>query len=110
MQKIKKFRLIFVPGEDELDVAIIKENGQLIGFSVNYRTKINHRWYDVIRYDSAHNVIHVQKFWISPKIIPLREIKPEEIKIAIIEAIDDIKQNWERYKNYLAKKVKENEG
>lgn len=99
------FKLTFT-WEDEVDVAIRKEDGKIIAFSVNYRTKIDDRWHDVMRYDTAHGMIHVHRFWTSPKVIPLKVCK--DMKIAIIEATKDIKLNWEMYKNCLIEKVERN--
>jgi hypothetical protein len=102
------FKLTFT-WEDEVSVTVQKEDGIIRAFSVNYRTKVDEKWCDVIRYDTSHGMIHAHKFWISSKIIPLRELTEMDMKMAIIEAIGDIKMNWERYKSYLIKKVKGNE-
>jgi hypothetical protein len=100
------FKLTFT-WEDEVDVAIKKDDGRIRSFSVNYRTKIDDRWHDVIRYDTAHGRTHVHKFWTSPKMIPLRECT--DMKAAIIEATKDIKSNWMIYKNNLIEKVERSE-
>lgn len=99
------FKLTFT-WEDEVDITIKKENGRIISFSVNYRTKMDDRWCDVIRYDTAHGMIHVHKFWTSSKIMPLHAVT--DMKTGIIEAMKDVKSNWKMYKNHLIKKVKRN--
>jgi len=97
------FKLTFT-WEDEVDVTIRKDDGRIKAFSVNYRTKINDRWHDVVRYDTAHGMVHVHRFWASPKVIPLKECA--DMKMAIIEATKDIKSNWAEYKNRLIEKVR----
>jgi len=105
MIRTKKYRMT-LSLDDEVDVVIQKKNGEIYAFSVNYRTNINGKWHDVIRYDSAHRIIHVQKFWISPKVIPIRRFTFEDMEIAVIEAVKDVKENWMRYREYLIKKVR----
>ena len=100
------FKLMFT-WEDEVDVSIKKDDGRIKSFSVNYRTKIDERWHDVIRYDTAHGKTHVHKFWMSPKMIPLKACT--DMKSAIIEVTKDIKSNWATYKSRLTEKVKRNE-
>jgi hypothetical protein len=99
------FRLTFT-WEDEVDVVIRKDDGKIKSFSVNYRTRIDDKWCDVIRYDTAHGKIHVHKFWISTKIIALKGVT--EMKTAVIDAVRDMKSNWSVYKNNLIEKVKRN--
>jgi hypothetical protein len=104
MIRTTTFRLIFTL-EDEADVTIQKKNGRIVSFGVNYRTNINGKWHDVIRYDTAHGAMHVHRFWISPGIIPIRDVGAD-IKSIIIEAVNDVKENWTAYKNFLTEKVK----
>lgn len=107
MIRSTSFKMAFT-WEDEVDVTIKKDDGKIISFAVNYRTKINDRWHDVIRYDTAHGRMHAHKFWISSKIIPLKGYAVTDMKTAVIESVKDIKSNWEKYKNRLIEKVKRN--
>jgi len=107
MIRTTAFKLAFT-WEDEVDVTIRKEDGRIKEFGVNYRAKIGDKWHNVIRYDTAHGMIHVHKFWASPKIIPLRARTAAGMKTAVIEAVKDIKSNWKTYRNCLVERVKRN--
>ena len=100
-----KFK-ISLTTDDEVDVKINRENGRITGFSVNYRTRINGKWQNVIRYDTSHSMIHVHRFWISTKPKILKAHTHEEMKMTMIEAMRDVKSNWERYRNYIVEKVR----
>jgi len=96
---------IRLTADDEVDVKINRENGRITGFSVNYRTRISGKWHNVIRYDTAHGMIHVHRFWISTKPVAIKKFETDDIKKAVDRSIDDIETNWSRYKKYMIMKI-----
>ncbi len=91
--------------EDMIDIKLeYNDNAQVIYFVLNYRTKINDKWHEVYRVDTAHRYLHEQRYWISDKPIPLRNIMP--LKIIFDYYLFQIKENYEKYKQYYIQKEK----
>lgn len=77
-------------------------------FAINYRAFINGRWHEVYRIDNYHGFLHEQRFWQGPKPIPLDTHVP--LDIVINEAVDNITENFRRYRRYYEQKLKEEDG
>jgi hypothetical protein len=83
--------------DEFLRVRISTVAGDVVAFTVQYETVIQGRRLTIVRYDSQHGTPHrdtlnragevVSKRWIS---LPLND--------AVQFAIDDLRENWERYK------------
>ncbi len=78
--------------------------GKILGFSVQYETKIKDIWYAVVRYDTAHNFVHQDIMHLNKS--------PEKIILAfgnfneaLTFADNDIKLNWEKYKKAFLTEV-----
>ena len=76
----------------------IKERGKILFFRVQYETKIDEIWYSVIRYDTAHGFAHrdLLNFQGDVKKTPLFN---QDFNDALTFAENDLKINWELYKN-----------
>ena len=98
----RKKSLLPLSPTDILDMTLDTEKGKVMGFVLNYRTKIGNKFYPVYRVDNRHGYLHEQKYWLSPTRIPIKIDKP--LKIVYDEYSENIKNNWERYKTLYINK------
>ncbi len=74
--------------------------GNVIAFAVQLEVFVNGEWREVIRYDSAHDFVHIDKYYLDG-----RKIKKElnlELNEALTLADEDIKVNWKVYQKKLS--------
>ncbi|MFQ5796687.1 MAG: hypothetical protein ACE5JP_16790, partial [Candidatus Bipolaricaulia bacterium] len=99
---------------DRLDVTLIfgREDGKKVitSFAVSYSTKIEEEWHEVIRYDTAHGFLHVQRFWRSPEPVPLPEFERIPYGKLVNQFVDEITDNMTRYRSYIEVKSREKGG
>ena len=83
----------------------LRIRGQVIDFTVQYETFINGKWFHVVRYDTSHGFAHRDLFDIKGKKrkTPLFIIDRSD---ALTFAENDIKNNWEIYKQRFLKGTK----
>lgn len=83
----------------------LRVKGQIIDLAVQYETFINDKWFPVVRYDTSHGFSHRD----------LLNIKGEKRKTplfitdkndALTFAENDIKDNWEVYKQRFLQEAK----
>jgi hypothetical protein len=74
---------------------------------LNYRAFINKKWFEVYRVDNYHGYLHEQKFWRSPKPIPL-DLKWIPLKMIVDKYIEDIIQNFKKYRGYFKNESQRN--
>lgn len=103
MAKWKKFTLE-LSAVDVMDVKLRIEKNNVVEFSLNYRTMIDGRYYEVYRVDTAHGYLHEQKCWVSPEPIPLH--LHNDLNYIFDFYFDHIKENFERYKKHYFTKTK----
>lgn len=96
----KSFTKILTAG-DVLDVTIYWEQRQIIRFALNYRARIAGQWETVYRVDNFHGFLHEQKFWRSAEPLPLPGEEMMPINIIIDRYIEEIMQNFQKYKEYF---------
>lgn len=96
-----KFKEFAVPlsSVDFVDVKLKIEKNSVTGFSLNYRTKIGENFFEVYRVDTMHGFLHEQRYWLTPEPIPL-PIMGRDLKHVFNFYLDQIKNNFERYKKY----------
>lgn len=102
--KWKKF-VIPLTKTDLLDVKLEVEKNKVQGFSLNYRTKIGESFFAVYRVDTAHGFLHEQRYWLTPEPIPIPAMG-KELNDIFNFYLGQIKQNFERYKNYYFDRMK----
>jgi len=83
----------------------LTEKGRVLGFVVQYETRVKNKWMPVVRYDTAHGFSH--KDLIDPdgskeKIL----IGAVELSEALTFADNDINENWKRYKDRFLGRMK----
>lgn len=102
MNKVKEFRIPLSEGT-MLDVTIEIEGGAIKGFALNLRCKIEDRWHQVYRVDTAHGYLHEQRFWISPEPLPITQQGP--LQCVFESYMEQIRENFEQYRKYYMEKV-----
>jgi len=100
--KIKEYSIPLTE-QDMLDVKLVIENIKIIGFVINYRAKIKDYWHAVYRIDTCHNYLHEQRFWLNPEPIKLPKTLPLQYTFNFY--LEQIKENFERYKQYYKEKL-----
>lgn len=107
--KIKRYSTELTP-EDVLDVVLMwKQSGVLSKFALNYRAYIQGKWYEIYRVDNYHGFLHEQRFWRSPQPIPILHKEGWSLYLVLEEYRDEIIDNFERYKSYFERSLRENE-
>jgi len=102
--KWKKF-VIPLTETDLLDVKLEVEKNKVQGFSLNYRTKIGESFFAVYRVDTAHGFLHEQRYWLTPEPIPIPTMG-KDLNDVFNFYLEQIKQNFERYRNYYFDRMK----
>jgi hypothetical protein len=86
----------------------VRTRNNVIEFMVQYELKIGDEWYPVVRYDTAHGFAH--KDILSYKGNAEKERIPfNNFNLALTFAENDLRNNWENYRNNFLREVKENE-
>jgi hypothetical protein len=109
-EEVKEYS-ISITHEDILDATMVfrrerRKRKRMVGFALSYRAKIEGRWQEVIRYDTTHGYLHVQRFWRSSKPIPLKEEEWMPLDYLFKEYKRDIVENWERYRSLVERKLR----
>ncbi|MBU1198687.1 MAG: hypothetical protein KKF46_02225 [Nanoarchaeota archaeon] len=103
--KRKKFIKILTP-EDRLDITLEIDKKTIIKFALNYRALINNKWKEIYRVDNFHGFLHEQKFWKSPKPIPIKETLP--INQIVEKYVNEITLKFQKYKELYREKNETN--
>lgn len=53
----KSFKTI-ITADDETCIEITTDRGRVVRFVVQYEARIDGKWYNIVRYDSAHGYAH----------------------------------------------------
>ena len=69
---------------------------ELVDGCINYSARIHERWVEVGRYDTAHGVPHVHRFWMSPESI--RPLPGMPVREFIDRGMRDFLQHWPKYR------------
>jgi len=104
MRKLRDFT-VPLTNNDFLDVRLIIEKGLVKGFVLNYRTKLNDVCYQIYRVDTCQDYLHEQRFWQSPEPISLPKFEGTPLKFTFDFFIEEIKNNFERYKKYYIERM-----
>jgi hypothetical protein len=88
----------FETGLDRLRVHFRTERGQVESiFVIQYEAYIDGKWRAIVRFDEAHGFFHQDV--ISPTGEQQKIPRPAiDKKVALTEAIEDIKQHWHFYR------------
>lgn len=72
---------------------------EMVDACVNYVASIRGQWTEVGRYDTAHGIPHVHRFWLGAESVrPLPGLSPHEL---VETGKRDFLMNWQRYRSRL---------
>lgn len=83
----------------------LRIKGEIIDFAVQYETFFNGKWFPVVRYDTSHGFAHrdIINFKAEKRKTPLFITNNND---ALTFAENDIKDNWEVYKQRFLREAK----
>lgn len=84
----------------------IKEGGKVVFFRVQLETKIDDKWFAVVRYDTAHGFAHRDLLTIKGG-IKKTPLFNQDYNDALTFAEEDLKTNWEYYKKRFLEDIDE---
>jgi hypothetical protein len=76
----------------------IQERGKIVFFRIQYGTRIDNRWYPVVRYDTSHGFAHRDMMSLKGSVTKTPLFK-QDYNDALTFAESDLKLNWEYYKS-----------
>jgi hypothetical protein len=96
-----------------LDVTMEIDDGHVVAFSVNYRARIREEWVEVVRYDTAHGHLHVHENWKAGE-DAITSLEDEDdpdppYNDALTYAEEDLKANWQEYREKMENEVIESD-
>lgn len=74
-----------------------KEGGKIVFFRLQLETKIDDKWFPVVRYDTAHGFAHRDILTIKGD-VKKTPLFNQDYNDALTFAEGDLKSNWEYYK------------
>lgn len=95
----------YISPDDRIDIAFEVDQGDIVGFTVNYRARIGGRWVEVVRYDTAYGYLHMHRFWRDEEhqIEDLDDASdPKGVYNAELDqAEEDLVNNWRTYRRRM---------
>lgn len=91
--------------ENALRVRFEMDHGVVVKFVTQLECLIESKWTPVIRYDTAHDFAHCDK--LHPyKATEKMVLKTQDYNEALTYAMDDLQDNWQRYRRRYEKWLK----
>jgi hypothetical protein len=96
--------LLYLTGEefDRPRVTARKDRGEILGFVVQYETRISGEWKPVVRYDTAHGFAHRDIIKADGEVTK-QPLFFDSFSLAFTFATIDLKMNWRQYKESIEK-------
>jgi len=97
--------LMYLTLDDRIRHSHISVKGRIVRFAIQYEALIQGRWFPVVRYDNYHGFAHMNRMHPDGSVekVALPNWGYNE---ALTFAQDDIRSNWEWYRERYEKKVK----
>jgi hypothetical protein len=83
-----------------------RHRGKILKFKVQYETKVGHRWFPVVRFDTSHGFAHRDLIDSKGK-KRKTPIFAKNLNEALTFAEADIKSNWTMYKDHFLRGIKD---
>jgi hypothetical protein len=90
--------LIPLSTDDRIRVRLILQNGDPVEMVVQLETLVGDQWQPVRRYDTVHGYLHVHSAPWDEERDRSTPVPHGGLKSAVTQAIQDIKENWPRYR------------
>lgn len=99
----KFFKYLDDDGTERLRFKVITSKGKVTDIMIQYETYINNKWVPDVRYDCAHGYFH-RDIMNPDGSQDKAAISIDKLEIAIGYSEQELKDNWQNYKNnYLNK-------
>ena len=95
MRKDKHYKLI--EDDAQIDFRLEIENGKVVHFSINLSIITDKGNIDIYRVDTAHQGLHEQKFWISPKPKYIEKRRKENYDSDYSQKKKEVLENFEKW-------------
>lgn len=76
----------------------VRRHGRIVFFRLQYETKLNDEWYPVVRYDTAHGFAHRDIMNRTGRVVSKTPLFNQDYNDALTFAENDLKLNWEHYR------------
>jgi hypothetical protein len=76
----------------------VQERGRITFFRLQYETRVDERWYPVVRYDTAHGFAHRDLISLDGTVVKT-PLFNQNFNDALTFAESDLKTNWAHYRN-----------
>lgn len=93
-----------------VDYRVVKENGDVVHFSINVSIIGEEHPEDVYRVDTAHGYLHEQRFWQSPEPIPIPEERFTSYSHAFLYHRKEVACNFVRWAELYRARMSEKGG
>ena len=106
MREIEYIFYLSIEQIDRLRVVAYKEKDTILEFVVQYEAKILHKWYPIVRYDNYHGFAHkdILHYNGSSEKEPLLW---QDYNLAMTYATEDLKHNWQKYRQRFEEELHE---
>lgn len=101
----KKQYVQLITDDSRIRVDFTIEKGKVTEFVTQYELLIQDQWHPVIRYDTAHNFVHIDRFH-SDGTKAKKKFNFLNYNEALTYAILDLNTNWKKYKNQFLRGLK----
>ncbi|MDP3990624.1 MAG: hypothetical protein Q8Q01_05480 [archaeon] len=105
-KNIKYLKLL--TSEDILDITILIETNEIKRFAINYRANIHDGWREIYRVDNYHGYLHEMKFWRNQEQIIIKDKNGWSSKDIFNYYIDEVTENFQRYRIYFDRALRQN--
>jgi hypothetical protein len=92
----KSYVTLFSP-EDRKRYRQVKQGKKILTFTVQYETLVEGEWRPVVRYDTAHRVVHKDMLDLKGREKKVL-LAMSDLQEALLLADKDIRTNWQQYK------------
>lgn len=97
MSHTRKEWSIILGYEVRLDVWFETKRGRVQAFGITLNVLEGGQMRPVVRYDTAHRVVHKHTFWGGRERVEQNPFRTRSLNEAFQRAYADISKNWERY-------------
>ena len=105
----QKQYLRLISDDSRIRVEFSTKKGKVVKFTTQYELHIHDQWHPVIRYDTAHNFVHIDILYPDGTKTK-NELSFSNYNEALTYFILDLNTNWKKYKNQFLRRFKNEKG
>lgn len=101
--------LRIISNDSRIRVSFVVGKGKVKNFVTQYELRIHNEWHPVIRYDTAHNFVHIDI--MNPDgTKEKKELHFMNYNETLTYSILDLSTNWKSYRNKFLRRLKNEKG